>query len=183
MIYKQSGRIEIIVRKDDTSSMVGANEQDTNQSPNANKTESISKSKKFLGMNGKQAKLLTAHTLTTAQHYFYTFTSMHNTNQGRIYGDQALQAITERNMEIMKDVVNPALSIIGSGAGAALATGGNPVAVAISMGFAAVNTGLTLYRKYEERAREYNYKVAKENNAIEYKRARANVNWVNGRMR
>ena len=46
-----------------------------------------------------------------------------------------------------------------------------------------VTSGVSLAVKYAGREREFNYKVFKENNAIEYQRARASINMTTGRLR
>lgn len=183
MLYKQSGRIEIVIRKDDISATTaGANEQETNEN-SSNKTEAKGKTKKMLGLNNRQWKLYTAHVLRTAQHLAYSLTSLGVNNLSRINGDQALQQITERRIEQIKDTINPLIATGTGFIGGLVGSGGNPVAAAISASVSLTNSMITIFTKYEERRREYNYKVAKENNAIQYKRARANVNLVTGRLR
>ena len=155
MIYKQSGKIEIIIRKDDGASMVGANEQDTNQSPNNEQTETKGKSKSFLGLNKRQVKLHSIHIAQTVKHALLTSVTLAVNNQGRVNGDQALQQISERNIEMVKDTLNPLINAGVAAGGAAIGSGGNPVAIALSATLSLANSAISLFGKYEERRREY----------------------------
>ena len=60
---------------------------------------------------------------------------------------------------------------------------GGPIGSAIGAGLGAIQSGLSLAVKYAGREREFSYKVFKENNAIEYRRARASINLTTGRLR
>ena len=185
MLFKQSGKIEIIIRKDDTSAMTaGANEQATNETPNnPNKKGRKKKERDALGFTRQQEKLHIVHAIQTAKHLGLTAINLAINDKARQTGDSALQARAERQMEIIKDVTNPLLSAGTAFAAGTIGTGGNVAAGAISAILSLTNTFATTWAKYAERRRTYNYTIAKENNAIEYKRARANINLVTGRLR
>lgn len=185
MLFKQSGKIEIIIRKADyDANTAGANEQGTNETPNGeNKKEVKNKSRNALGLTRQQTKLHLVHAVQTARHLGLTAINLAMNDKARQTGDSALQAKAERQIELAKDVANPLVNAGTAFTAGTIGTGGNIMAGAISAVLSLVNTTTTTWAKYEERRRAYNYKVAKENNAIEYKRARANVNLVTGRLR
>ena len=99
---------------------------------------------------------------------------------GNENGDQALQQSVSRQMEIFQDTTNFASSV---GMGIAFgATGGVPGMIMGGV-FAALSSGSSLLFKYLGREREFNFKEFKENNAIEYQRARASISLTTGRLR
>ena len=99
---------------------------------------------------------------------------------GNKYGDQAYQDNVQRKFEIVKDVTNVASSI---GMGALYGSWGGPIGTVLGAVFGAVSSGVSTAVKYAGREREFNYKMFKENNAIEYKKARAGINLTTGRLR
>lgn len=99
---------------------------------------------------------------------------------GYTNGDQALQDQVSRKVEIFKDVTNVASSI---GMGALYGSWGGPIGAVLGATFGAVSTGTSIATKYASRGRDFTYKVFKENNSIEYQRARANISLTNGRLR
>lgn len=99
---------------------------------------------------------------------------------GNKYGDQSMQEQVQRQVEIMKDVSNVASSI---GMGALYGAWGGPIGAVLGATFGAISTGVSTAVKYAGREREFNYKVFKENNAIEYQRARASISLTTGRLR
>ena len=80
----------------------------------------------------------------------------------------------------MKDVTNIASSV---GMGALYGSWGGPIGAVLGAAFGAVSSGVSTAVKYAGREREFNYKQFKENNAIEYQRARASISLTTGRLR
>ena len=95
-------------------------------------------------------------------------------------GDQAYQDNVNRRVEVMKDVTNIASSI---SMGALYGAWGGPIGAILGASFAALSTGVSTAVKYGSRERDYDYKIFKEQNAIQYNRARAGINLTNGRLR
>ena len=83
-------------------------------------------------------------------------------------------------MEIFEDFSSIATSIAG---GAMMGKFGGPTGIFFGVVLGAVRSVMNIGYKYAEREREYNFKVFKQENAIEYKRARANINLTFGRLR
>ena len=96
------------------------------------------------------------------------------------HGDKAMQEQVDRKMEIIEDAVS---GIGGIVAGAMMGSFGGPIGVAVGIGIGLANAIANITFKYAEREREYNFKVFKQENAIEYKRARAGTNLTFGRLR
>ena len=177
---KGTQRIEIIVRKAG-GGLTGAKEKDSDsanndQNPpseeNTQGTKSI-KSQAFKRTQWTHAAAV-AKQMTT-QWFNYAVAGI-----GYRHGDQALQQQIERQIEQVSDVSNIATSIaMGATYGS---MGGLPGAVlgALMMGVQTISsTGV----KYATRQRDYDMKIFKEENSIEYKRARAQINLTTGRLR
>lgn len=182
MFYQGSGKIEIIVRKDGGgSSDVGAKEV----SPDEMGGGSNEKYSFWLGTSNPKRKARVIKTNTT---HFLAFTKQvvdlglehYVAGLGYKTGDQAYQENVQRRVEIVKDVTNVASSI---GMGALYGSWGGPIGAVLGATFGALSTGASLGAKYRGRDRDFNYKVFKENNAIEYQRARASINMTTGRLR
>ena len=67
--------------------------------------------------------------------------------------------------------------------GAVYGAWGGPIGAILGATFGAISSGASTAVKYLGREREFNYKVFKENNSIEYQRARASINLTTGRLR
>ena len=67
--------------------------------------------------------------------------------------------------------------------GAIYGAWGGPVGAVLGVAFAGLTTASSIGMKYMQREREFNYKQFKENNSIEYRRARASINLTTGRLR
>lgn len=67
--------------------------------------------------------------------------------------------------------------------GAVYGAWGGPVGAVMGATIGAISTSASIGFKYLNREREYSYKIQKEENAIEYKRARAQTSLTNGRLR
>ena len=99
---------------------------------------------------------------------------------GYMNGDQSVQSQVSRQMEIFKDGTNLASSVA---MGALYGSWGGPIGAVLGATMAFASTGTSLAVKYANRERDYGIKVFKQENAIEYKRARAKINLTNGRLR
>lgn len=181
MLYQQgTQRIEIIVRKDGGVGQEGAKEKETdNVSSNGTQTPSNESN----GLNARQKRIIktnTTHILATAKQVTDLGIEYYISGIGQRNGDQALQEQAQRKMEIFKDTTNLASSVA---MGALYGSWGGPVGTLVGMSLAAISTGASLAVKYKGRERDYDYKIFKENNAIEYQRTRAGINLTNGRLR
>lgn len=183
MYYQGNGRITVIVRKEDGGSggERGVRETDTEEIGDKQTTwrtalfgsERKSRIKRVILTNathsiaaGKQITLLGLN---------YMFTGY-----GGMNGDEAHQDNVMRNVEIVEDYSNIASSIA---MGALFGAWGGPIGVGVGMLLGAATSSVSTIFKYAGRGREYDYKMFKENNTIEYKRARANISLTTGRLR
>lgn len=181
MLYQQgTQRIEIIIRKDSGSSLAGANETNTDEISGkqstwntSGKTKQQLRTERIIKTNVTHALAMTKQVVDLWGEYFLAEKEYKN-------GDQALQDRISRQIEIIKDVTNVASSVA---MGALYGSWGGPVGALLGMGFAAASTGTSIAVKYLGREREFNYKMFKENNSLEYQRARANINLTTGRLR
>lgn len=181
MVYQQgTKRIEIIVRKDSGGGQDGAKETETeNVSSNGTQNETqksgglTARQKRMIKTNATHALAVTKQVADLGLEYVVSGISQR-------YGDQALQENVERNVEIVKDVTGFASSVA---MGALYGSWGGPVGAGLGATFGALSTGVSTAVKYANRARDFNYKVFKENNAIEYQRARASISLTTGRLR
>lgn len=96
------------------------------------------------------------------------------------YGDQSHQQRVERTTEIVQDTTNIASGI---GMGVTYGSAGGPITMLIGGFLGAMTTIFPTAFKYTSREREYNIQVYKEENGIEYQRARAGINLSTGRLR
>lgn len=175
---KGTQRIEIIVRKAGGLDTSGAKDK---QADNAN-TESQPKDGEGTKSTKSNIWWRTQITHGTAvlkqmstQWFNYAVAGI-----GYSYGDQALQQQVERNIEQVSDVTNFATSIA---MGATYGSAGGPIGSAVGALMMGAQTASSTILKYATREREYDMKLYKENSAIEYKRARAQVNLTTGRLR
>ena len=174
-------RIEIIVKKDGGSvSQTNAKEKETDNIGGENEEYSF-----WLGTANRDRKKRVIKTNTT--HGLAVLKQgadlvMEYYVGGLAYktGDQAYQENVQRRVEVVKDVTGFAASV---GMGALYGAWGGPLGAVLGATFAAVSSATSIGTKYMGREREFNYKIFKENNAIEYQRARASINMTTGRLR
>lgn len=180
MLYQQgTQRIEVIVRKDSGASIKGANERGAEQAAEE-QTSSTSSARGSSAVSARFIRINTTHTLAVAKQIGNTSLNYIIQGLGDKYGDQALQENMERRFEIVQDATNFASSVA---MGAAYGSAGGPFGAAIGAVLGAVSSGVSLAFKFAGRQRDFEYKVFKENNAIEYQRARASINLTTGRLR
>ena len=180
MLYQQgTQRIEIIVRKDSIG-QDGAKETETE---NVSSSDTQNTTLTSGGLTARQKRIIktnTTHALAVSKQVIDLGIEYVVGGLGQKYGDQALQENVERNVEIVKDVTNVASSVA---MGALYGSWGGPVGAVLGATFGAISTGVSTVVKYANRERDFNYKVFKENNAIEYQRARASISLTTGRLR
>lgn len=183
MLYqKGTQRIEVIVKKDSgIFGGAGAKETDADKT-SAEGGENTTSSPKT-GLNARQKRIIK----TNLTHLFATIKQSADLGIeyyiggiGQRNGDQALQDRISRKMESVKDVSNFASSVA---MGALYGSWGGTWGTIAGMTFAAASTGASTLVKYANRRRDYDFKVFKENNAIEYTRAKYGISLTNGRLR
>lgn len=178
MFEQGTQRIEVVVRKEGGSSLAGANEKSSDSSPNSEDNRgAVARSE------AKQKRIVltnTTHAISFAKQQAHMWVNYALTGIGMKYGDQALQDSFQRQVEVVEDGTNLASSVA---MGAIYGSWGGPVGSILGMLFAGISTASSIGMKYLERDREFNYKVFKENNSIEYRKARASINLTTGRLR
>ena len=181
MALTQNGtqRIEIIVRKGGGAESTGAKDKEADK-PNEDNQDQDNKD----GTTRKKGEVWwrtqLTHTAAVAKQIATLGVHYHLAGIAYKTGDQALQSQVERQVEIVSDTTNIATSVaMGATYGAAGGTLGS-IAGALMMG---TQTAATTIAKYMGRERDYEMEMFKQNNAIEYKRARAQINLTTGRLR
>ena len=183
MLYQQGNkRIEVVVKKEGSdSSANNAGEKDTED---VGGKEITWRTSVFGSEDPRRIKRVvktnTTHFLAVAKQAVDLGLEYWISGFGNQYGDQAYQEKASRQMEIVKDVTGFASSV---GMGALYGAWGGPIGAALGALFGAASSAVSIGLKYSSREREFNYKIFKENNAIEYKRARAGINLTTGRLR
>ena len=177
MLYqKGTQRIEVIVRKEG-GGVTGGRTIDPDEVENPTDTDTGtttgSTSSRFLRTN-------ITHGFATARQVGLLGVNYWIQGRGNYTGDQAYQQLVEREVEIYQDVTGFASSVA---MGALYGSAGQLPGAVLGALFAAAGSGASLGFKYASRERDFNYKVFKENNAIEYQRARASISLTAGRLR
>jgi hypothetical protein len=182
MAYQQhGGRIEIIIRKEDTS-FAGANENEATEAVGNNSDVGGGAGSSVGGVRGmsRSKHIMATHTLATAHQVYDLTTEYVHSGIGVRNGDQAMQQQIQRKVEVFQDVSNMATSVV---MGASYGAVGGPVGALVGATLGLVRSATSTAFKYASRQREYDYTIFKEQNAIEYQRARAGINWTSGRLR
>lgn len=185
MLYQNgTQRIEIIVRKEGGvgGNNAGAKQKATDEVADEKKTtfwgtltgsENKQRQRRVIKTNATHALAITKQVADLTAEYIIS-------GLGDKYGDQAYQEQWSRQYEIVKDYTGFASSVA---MGALYGSWGGPIGTVLGATFGAVSSAASIGVKYAKREREFNYKVFKENNAIEYQRARASINLTTGRLR
>lgn len=171
-------RIEIIVRKAGGMDSAGAKEKEADQAnAESQQPQEDGKGTKKSSVWWRTQLTHSAAVLkqTSTQWFNYAVAGI-----GLKYGDQALQQQVERQVEQVTDVTNIATSLV---MGATYGAAGGPVGMIAGALMMGAQTTSSVLLKYATREREYDFKMFKQNNAIEYKRARAQINLTTGRLR
>jgi hypothetical protein len=181
MLYQQNQKIEVIVRKvDETMDLTGANE--TSAEDTAQAEGEISSVKSNSSARRKKRVIITnaTHILAVGKQTVGLAINYRISTVGARYGDEALQDNVQRNWEIFDD----SLSVVSSfGMGAVYGAWGGPIGAAIGALTNTASTVVSIAAKYKKREFEYSTKMFKEENGIEYLRARASINMTSGRLR
>ena len=174
-------RIEIIVRKSTDGGLTGAKEKDVDSANNdeAKDPKEEEKGTKSVKTSTWWRTQLT-HGAAVAKQMTMQWFNYATAGIGFNYGDQALQQQIERQVEQVTDITNVATSIA---MGATYGAAGGPLGSLVGATMMGAQTASSIAVKYATREREYNVKMFKENNSIEYKRARAQINLTTGRLR
>lgn len=185
MLYQQgTQRIEIIVRKEGGGGTPGANETDTDDIGSQESAQNLRNISLYGTTSQRRIKRIqktnVTHSLAVSKQIVDLGFEYWVAGLGNKYGDQAYQENVQRQVEIVKDVTNVASSVA---MGALYGSWGGPIGAILGATFGAVSSGVSTAVKYASREREFNYKVFKEENAIEYQRARASINLTTGRLR
>ena len=175
-------RIEIIVKKESgTSSQINAKET---QAEDIGGRETTWRTSVFGSEDPRRIKRViktnTTHALAVSKQVIDLGMEYWVSGLGYKTGDQSYQENVQRRFEIVKDVGGIASSVA---MGAVYGAWGGPIGAVLGATFAAASTATSIGVKYAGREREFNYKVFKENNSIEYQRARASINMTTGRLR
>ena len=182
MLYQQgTQRIEIVVRKEGGSAQSNAKET---QAEDIGGRETTWRTSVFGSENPNRIKRViktnTTHALAVSKQVADLGIEYWVAGLGNKYGDQSYQEQVSRQFEVVKDVTGFASSI---GMGALYGAWGGPIGAVLGAVFGAVSSATSIGGKYSGRERDFNYKAFKENNSIEYQRARANINMTTGRLR
>ena len=179
---KGTQRIEIIVRKSGGAGQEGAKEKQADEA--SNQQEGQADTEKDVGTTGKHSKswwrVQSTHFVGVAVQGARLLTQYYIAGIGYKTGDSSLQAQVERQLEQVTDMTS---LITSAGMGLTYGATGGPIGAIAGATMAVAQTGMTIASKYATRQRDYDMKIFKENNAIEYKRARAQINLTTGRLR
>lgn len=180
LITQGTQRIEVIVRKEAAAGMAGA-ETTEPQDAGENKQEKVDGENTMSAKRRAQIAITNiTHSASTAYQVGMLYQQYYMGGLQYKYGDAAVQDSAQRTVEVITDGTNFALQLAR---GIAFGRWGGPIGMAVGAATAVAASVGTLSSKYATRAREYNYKMFKEENGIEYKRARAGINLTTGRLR
>lgn len=182
MLYQQgTQRIEIVVRKEGGYAQSNAKET---QAEDIGGRETTWRTSVFGSEDPRRIKRViktnTTHALAVSKQVIDLGMEYWVSGLGYKTGDQSYQENVQRRFEIVKDVGGFASSVA---MGAVYGAWGGPIGAVLGATFGAISSATSIGIKYAGREREFNYKVFKENNAIEYQRARASINMTTGRLR
>lgn len=108
------------------------------------------------------------------------FVNYYVSDIGRANGDSNYQAIVNRRIEKVTDVLSFGQGALGGAAAGSMA---GPIGAAIGAVIGAVSSGISLGFKYAERERTYQHEMFKQNNSQAYQLTRANYTAYTGRVR
>lgn len=188
-LYTQATqRIEVVV-KGEGGAGLGGQAVGTGKKGNKKKTEEETNHNSFLeaitgSSNPKRQKqvLLTngTHLMALTKQISRQALQYKLGGLGYQYGDQSYQQLAQRQFELLEDGAGVASSVL---MGAVYGAWGGPLGIAVGITVGALSSTASLASKYGTREREFNVKVFKENNGIQYMRARAGVDLTTGRLR
>ena len=179
MNYQQVQKIEVIVRKEGGNGEKGNKTTEAEDAGKQNGEQSTSsgvntmRRKRAIIANSTHAFAVSKQWLNAEINYSLGGLAMQN-------GDEAYEDRVKRQVEVISDTSNIITSI---GMGVTYGSFGGIGGMIAGGLFGLVSSGVSTIYKYRGRHRDFNFKMFKENNAIEYKRARANINLTTGRLR
>lgn len=185
MYTQQTQRIEVIVRKEGGGGEKGNKEVDTEEAGNSNNKSSDGRVSKAVRI---VAKAQIMHGIAVGKHIANAGVNFWVGGLGYETGDEAYQQRVGRQVEIVQDATNTATSVAmgamaGAMAGSVVPVVGTVIGGVVGGLLSTANSVTGLISKYAGRQRDFDFKMFKENNAIEYKRARAKINLTTGRLR
>ena len=178
-------RIEVVVRKENLdAATAGANEKAPEEAGSNAGTEAQGSGggqSGFFGARGRNFARINATKMLSlglmagrlGMNYYVGGIAYRN-------GDSAMQEAVQRNIEMAEEGVS---LIAAVGIGATYGSAGGAIGSLIGATIGLVGTGVSLFVKYKGKYRDYDAKVFKEENGIEYRRARAQVSLTTGRLR
>lgn len=177
MITQSSQKIEVIVRKEGAGGEKNNKETDTDEIGGKNTasqgTNTHARLKRTLRVNA-------IHGFAVAKQWANADINYRLAGLEYVHGDESYADRAKRQVEILQDYGNLASSTaIGATYGAA----GGPLGMALGAVLGFASSAISYNYKYKGRERDYTFKMFKENNAIEYKRARAYTSLTTGRLR
>lgn len=185
LTQKGTQRIEVIVRKEG-GTIQGANQKDSdNVSEGGGEKSSNGFLTALTGSSSKRRQMRVlktniTHLFAASKQIALQYANYQIAGIGYKTGDQAQQDITQRYVEKLTDIGGMASSVA---IGAVYGSWGGPLGIAVGIATAVATSSVSLLSKYAGRQRDYDFKVFKEENAIEYTRARAGINLTTGRLR
>lgn len=191
-LYEQENRITVVVKKEDSGATQQGNKTESAEETSTGGASggdggSVEKTWRtaVFGTESKErikriAKTNLTHALAVSKQITDLGIEYWVGGIGYNTGDQAYQQSVERTMEMVSDVTSVASSV---GMGALYGAWGGPIGAVLGATMNGASTLVSLISKYGNAYREFNYKVFKEENGIEYKRARASINLTTGRLR
>lgn len=183
-MLRQQGiqRIEVIVRKEGGvgSGIVGAKEQNEDEKGSGRTWRTSVFGSERPEKIRRVVKTNLFHALGVAKQIGGLALEYYVGGQGYATGDEAYQDKVSRQVEILEDYTNFASSVVMGGLYGAW---GGPIGAVLGVSMGALTSSASIGTKYARRQRDYTFKVFKQNNSIEYLRARASINLTNGRLR
>jgi len=180
LLYQQGvQKLEIIVRRDisvasGTKGLATGKASATQAEDLGENIDDDSTKKKTL----KQFAMVGA--ISVAKQIVFTGFDYYVGGIGMKNGDQALQDQVNAKISMVKDVINVGTSIAG---GAIAGSAFGPVGTVVGAIVGVVSSGISIASRELEAKRQYDFAMFKENNAIEYNKARAGLFGSDGRVR
>ena len=172
-------RVEIVVRKESGALETQANSDESVKAKQEDNDTSTYDDR----LKSRIKRVALTHTMSAAMQITQQTAHYITGGIGVYSGDSSYQDYCQRQVEIVNDVVSTTSAFALNTMYGTIYSGGN-IGVGLLNGVIGGMSSLTgKYFKYAARHRERDFKVFKENNAIEYNRSRANINLTNGRLR
>ena len=180
-LLAQSGRIEIIVRREGGagSGNAGAKTRSAEEGTQTllaklTGTDDKSAQRNILWSAGKEL-------YSTSKEIALQRVNAWAGDQGYYHGDASYQDLVQRNIERINDTSGTAVNVAMATIVGASTAGG--LGAIVGFATSAISSGNNLILKYIGRQIDYNVKIFKQENEIEYLRARASINFTTGRLR